>query len=365
MIRIENWPGEDAFAVYTENPDCHRQDNAIRLHYAENTRLDVMIKDKVFSFDTKGSWPGASEGDIFFISGNGSVSCLYKVGQGEIDLFVTNKCNSNCRMCPLAENVRKRNNAGHYQWLRDYIEILPIGVPYINVTGGEPTLNPGDFLEIMRLLKVKFRNSEFQLLTNGRSLSDSVFLENILENGPGNMRFAIPLHSAEETVHDMITQSPGSFRQTDRGIKNLLQHGQKVEIRIVLSKLNIDSVEKTVKYIADNYSGVLVVNFVGMEMLGNAIRDRQQLWEEYFVLFGKIKRSILYLVSRGIDTQIYNFPLCAVDKGYWPLAVKSITKHKIRYKAECEECAARSMCGGFFVSTLKVMDPKIKVIHDL
>lgn len=81
----------------------------------------------------------------------------------EIDIFVTNKCNSNCIMCPMSEGSRRKNNPEHIEELKAYIRELPKDVEYINVTGGEPTLAGKDFLEIMHMLKEKFQHSGFQL----------------------------------------------------------------------------------------------------------------------------------------------------------------------------------------------------------
>jgi len=365
MIRILNWPNEDLFALYKEQLPEVVDGNRIELSLLANNQMAIRIGKECFAFTIVGNWEQMNDGDIISIRKDGLVNRIYKKGQAEIDLFLTNQCNSNCLMCPLTESVRKKKYSGQYQWISDLIEVLPEDIPFINITGGEPTLEINQFLRIMRQIKVKFQKSEFQLLTNGRSFSDNAFLMEALLNMPNHIRFAIPLHSGIESVHDRITQSSGSFRQTDRGIKNLLSNGQKVEIRIVLSKLNIESVRETVRYIAKQYPGVFVVNFVGMEMMGNAIRNRILLWEDYAMLFQRIKEAVLYLISKGIDTQLYNFPLCAIDRGYWTLAVKSITDYKIRYKEECGKCAARSLCGGFFMSTLKIIDPEVKVIDEL
>lgn len=153
----------------------------------------------------------------------------------EIDIFVTNKCNSNCIMCPMSEGSRRKNNPEHIEELKAYIRELPKDVEYINVTGGEPTLAGKDFLEIMHMLKEKFQHSGFQLLTNGRSAADNNFLNAMLKEMPDGIRYAIPLHCSREEVHDSITQVKGSFRQTVCGISNLLKHDAKVEIRIVVS----------------------------------------------------------------------------------------------------------------------------------
>ena len=50
----------------------------------------------------------------------------------EIDIFVTNKCNSNCIMCPMSEGSRRKNNPEHIEELKAYIRELPKDVEYIN-----------------------------------------------------------------------------------------------------------------------------------------------------------------------------------------------------------------------------------------
>ena len=368
MITIDEWPAEECLAVYRHNLYMEREaalDDTVIISCKDESTLLIQIQRHIYSFHVTGSWEELSEGDVVSISNKGRIHLLYKMGQSEIDLFITNKCNSNCIMCPLSELSRKKMIPSQYQWIKEYIHVLPPDIPYINITGGEPTLDTDKFQDILKNLKKKFQKSQFQLLTNGRSFSDTSFLKETLCNIPNYTRFAVPIHSAVESVHDRITQSPGSFRQTDRGIKNLLKYDQKVEVRIVLSKINIPSLRETVEYIANNYRGIFVVNFVGLEMMGNAARNKDMLWMDYKYLFHQIRESILFLICRGIDTQLYNFPLCAIDKGFWPLAAKSITDYKIRYKEECNDCMAKPVCGGFFSSTLKLMNPEVKVIQEI
>ena len=84
----------------------------------------------------------------------------------DVDIFVTNRCNSNCIMCPLSETVRRKSDNGRIEEIFQQIKELPENVEYVNVTGGEPTLVGQAFFEIMDKLKMKFQNSGFQLLTN-------------------------------------------------------------------------------------------------------------------------------------------------------------------------------------------------------
>lgn len=366
MAKVAEWDLGDRLLIYIES-DCPED---VKCEYLQRLGLKLWFESKdtvcvvgdgllhhyIADIDEFG---GIYTGDIISISDKGYTSIMYSEQNGEIDVFMTNKCNSNCVMCPLPEAVRRKKQENHEEWVKEYINILPNHVRYINITGGEPTLSQQFFIDMLLAMKEKFTKSDFQLLTNGRSSADKNFLQKVLQVVPGGMRFAIPVHSADSGVHDMITQSKDSFIQTDRGIKNLLHEQQKVEVRIVVSRKNADTLVDTAKYIVDNYKGVFCVNFVGMEMMGNAALNKESLWIDYSEAFKKSKDAIDILVGAGIDVQLYNFPLCAVNRGYWHIAAKSITDYKIRYMDECDECSVKEICGGFFYSTKQIMKPRV------
>ncbi len=353
IAKVLEWNGDEVFVKKSEDPSTNTitfETNYIILSMEGESRSYEVeyIEEEIHIIDET----------ILFINTFGYIEIVYTPGQ-EVDIFVVNKCNSNCIMCPLSEGVRKQKRQGHDKWLNDYIEVLPGDVGFINVTGGEPTLAGEYFYDVMERLKVKFQHTEFQLLTNGRTLSNKEIYNRVLEVSPQYMRFSIPIHSSDPLIHDEITRANGSFQQTDIGIKRLLNDGEKVEIRIVLSRYNIESIHETVNYIIENYIGLLCVTFIGMEMMGNAALNRELLWVDYDAAFEKIRDAIKDLITSGIDVLIYNFPLCAIEEDYWPIAVRSITESKIRYMEECNKCRVKSICGGLFSSTKDVITPHV------
>lgn len=54
------------------------------------------------------------------------------------------------------------------------------------------------------------------------------------------------------------------------GLKRLLRTRAKVELRIVVSRLNLEFIDKIAKLIVHEFPGVYTVKFIGLEMLGNA-----------------------------------------------------------------------------------------------
>lgn len=368
MGRLLDWKlGEQFFLFIEDDIDStvyvREQKNLGWL--SKNGELKLLINGSRYSFACEsGDFSDYHHGDIGFVEDSGLLRKAYESGSNEIDLFITNKCNSNCIMCPLPEAVRKQQVEKHLDWIKGYIDYLPENIKHINVTGGEPTLAKEGFLEVMNLLKNKFVRTDFQILTNGRSFADSNFMKRVLEVCPTGVKFAIPIHAANSLVHDSITRADGSFSQTDKGIRNLLRERQIVEIRVVVSQKNISVLDEIAVYIANNYQNAFCVNYIGMEMMGNAALYRKELWVDYEDVFSAAKYGIDYLVRSGIDVQLYNFPLCDVDKGYWHIAAKSITDYKVRYMDECGKCAVKEMCGGFFQSTKQVMQPKVHPVKE-
>lgn len=363
--KVINWGFSEVLARYVGRENDISQEITPMVSLLDKDIYNIWINKKAYTIKI---WLNEGEqledNDILNIRENGNIEKVFSGCEREADIFVTNQCNSNCIMCPVAAAVRKKENREKTEWILNYIEALPDNIEYINITGGEPTLAGEDLFKILESLKNKFQYAGYQLLTNGRIFSDINYTENILNYIPYGLRFAIPVHSANVEIHDKITQAPKSFIQTDHGIRNLLKYRQKIEIRVVVSKRNVNTALDTAKYIVKNYKGVFCVNFIGMEMMGNAAVNRKDLWIDYKDAFIKIKRAIDYLILNGIDVQLYNFPLCAVEPGYRPIAVKSITDYKIRFKKECTQCAVRKICGGFFWSTRNLIDPDVYPIGE-
>ena len=297
------------------------------------------------------------DGDIIFVDDRGMLHRLFSAKEHDATIYITGHCNSNCLMCPSSDSERKNSSGLSDEWLADYIDMLPVNVSHFVVTGGEPTLRMRAFFYVMRRVADKFPKAEILLLTNGRSFAAKKLVTRLLEYCPPYLYVAIPIHGHEAWLHDKITQVDGSFRQTCVGISQLLAQKISIEIRIVVTKFNYVYLEAMARFICERYPSVFVVNFVGLETRGNCARNFEQVYIGHREAFQYLKLAIKLLLNAGIDTAIYNFPLCAVERGYWEICRKSITPEKIRFAEACAYCAAKSYCGGFFHTTLSMVKP--------
>lgn len=303
--------------------------------------------------------------DILYINAFGTVKRVYESESRTVDFMMTIHCNSNCVMCPVSEGARQSNEDGYHEWLLDLIDILPNDIEHICITGGEPTLIADRLFVIIEKLTQKFPYAEYQVLTNGRSCANSDFCKRIVDALPGNTLFGIPLHAGNEDLYDSIAQVKGGFTQVVQGIKNLVKNRARVEVRVVVSKMNAASMDELARFILDNLRGIRFVTFMGIETMGNAVKNYDAIWIDYASATKAFESAIDLLIAGGTDVMIYNYPLCCIKEKYWLLARRSITEHKVRYYEQCDICLVKSACSGFFQSTFNVAKPKINPVVDV
>lgn len=182
-------------------------------------------------------------------------------------LFITNRCNSNCVMCPVSSTTRKNSTVEPVENLLKIASQIPTDAEHLTITGGEPFLLKKDIFRLFSYLKEHLNRTEYLLLTNGRVLADPEYFECFRETFPENGIVGIPIHGYDAVTHDGITRAKGSFQQTMTGLKRLMGTKIRVELRIVVSRLNLDFIQRMAEMIAKEFPGVYTVKFIGLEML--------------------------------------------------------------------------------------------------
>lgn len=301
--------------------------------------------------------------DVFSVEEDGVLRRRYDDKSGDNFFFVTGQCNSNCVMCPSPESARRHAPKADVAELIEIARHIPADTPHLTITGGEPFLAGEDLFRFTRFLKGRFPFTEFLLLTNGRVFSIGKYVELLKETIPDNSIVAIPIHGSCSAKHDLITQAPGSFEQTRRGIRRLLRAGIRVEIRLVVSGLNIDDFDEIADLIIAQFSGVQYVSVIAMEMTGSARANKERVWVSYRDSFAAISGALRKLIESGVDVKLYNFPICTVDKSFWTLCEKTISASKIRFAEKCDECRHRPSCGGVFAGTYKLEEEELRPIQ--
>ena len=314
-----------------------------------------------------------NEEEFNYLYSLGNDACIEISANGRIEtvlgkkydntLYITDKCNSNCLMCPMAEPVQRNGNTVPFTIIKELIRYMPSDMEHLTITGGEPFFIKEKMFDILKDLRDCNKVWGYLLLSNGRIFANKEYCLKFASVVPEDFLVGVPIHGPNPEIHDVISQSPGSFDQTMSGIHNLLAtHKVSVEIRIVVNRMNVMYLSDIAQLISEKFHAVDSVKLMGMEMLGNAIVNFEKVWIPYEEAFLYMKPAIDYLVKKTIDVAIYNFPLCFIDKSYWHLCANSITEYKIKYYDECALCCEKAACGGIFTGTDKYLKGKVKPI---
>lgn len=163
-----------------------------------------------------------------------------------------------------------------------------------------------------------------------------------------NLCLGVPLYSDCAGEHDYIVQAKGAFDQTVMGLHQAARNRIRVEVRVVLHRLTIPRLVPLMEYLYRNLSFVEHIALMGLEYVGYTPRNIAELWIDPLDYQPELERAVRYLSMRNMAVSLYNHQLCVLAPSLWPYAKKSISDWKNLYLPECEKCAARSDCGGFF-----------------
>jgi len=291
------------------------------------------------------------EYDVVEITESGTMRRLYGRDSNSNCIVVTSMCNSNCIMCPSPVQSRQRREISSIEDLCHFIDYIPKSAVHIAVTGGEPTLLKHDFFKLMSKLNEALPNTVVQYLSNARAFSDARFAQEFCDRATKLTRIAVPIHGSTAMLHDSITQTPGSFEQTVTAIQNLAHSIAEIELRVVVSRLNVEDLSMLAKFVVHTFPRVTCVNFIALEMSGSAAVNRDALWVDYAVACEKTALPCKILMAGEIDVNLYNFPLCSVNPDYWGIARQSISDYKTYYSDGCAVCSVKGICGGQFAAT--------------
>src|SRR5262249_25724301 len=105
-------------------------------------------------------------GDVVVINPSGYVRTVYRRASRHNFLFATDRCYSLCLMC--SQPPKPVDDSGRVKELLRTIELMSPETAELGITGGEPTLLGGGFLELVGRCKEKLPRTALHILSNGR-----------------------------------------------------------------------------------------------------------------------------------------------------------------------------------------------------
>ena len=298
------------------------------------------------------------EGDIVLINSAGTINVLYEKKSNDNCLFLTESCNCSCIMCPQPGIADEDNKLGIN------CEIIPLidkKTKSLGLSGGEPTLLGKGLVDIIQLCKKYLPETRIDLLTNGINFEDLNYVKMLAGAYNSNVYFEIPIYADTDILHNRIIGANG-FYKTIKGLYNLALCNQKVNLRIVIHKLNYKRLLNLADFIYHNFPFVYHIAFMQMEMFGMARKNSADLWIDPFDYNDQLEEATTYLSARDMDVSIYNTQLCVLPKSLRKFARKSISAWKNIYLNECDHCLSKQDCGGFFATSGDIRSKHIMAI---
>lgn len=290
------------------------------------------------------------EGDIIRLdSVSGAFRCLYRKSSPNNTILLTEQCDHYCLMC--SQPPKEIDDSWLLPEAAQLISLIPPDTERIGFSGGEPTLYGDKFIELLHHTRRSLPHTAVDILSNGRAFKRREFAKKYAAVHHPNMLIGIPIYSDDPVRHDYVVQSKGAFDDTIRGILNLKQVDQKVEIRIVIHKQTISRLVKTCEFIARNLLFVDHVALMGLEITGFTRPNLNILWMDPYEYKDILSEAVALLNCYGMTVSVYNHQLCTINPDVLRHYRKSISDWKTEFLDECVACRKRADCGGLFSSS--------------
>jgi His-Xaa-Ser system radical SAM maturase HxsC len=289
------------------------------------------------------------EGDCVIIGKDGIITVVWEKKAPINPLFLTEMCDCRCLMCPQPPKAHDRTLTEISKRILNLVKID--NTQTICLTGGEPTLLKEDFFDILAIINKKQPKSTVMMLTNGKSFAKFEFTKRFVSSRPKDFLTCVSMHSDVDEVHDRIVGVKDSFYKTAMGLQNLARFREKIEIRVVVNRINANRLESIATFIQRNFPFIKHCTFMGMEITGLACDNYETVWIDPHDYRDELSRAIRVLSRADMSVSIYNLPLCLIKPKAWSFARRSISGWKNDYLPICEGCSVKSRCCGIFTTS--------------
>jgi MoaA/NifB/PqqE/SkfB family radical SAM enzyme len=224
-----------------------------------------------------------------------------------VDIKTGFVCNNSCLFCVQAHKKELGNRST--KDIRNDLEQARRTCSGVVFTGGEVTIRD-DILELVSYAR-ELGFERIQLQSNSRRLAYKDFCQKLIDAGANE--FSPALHGHIADLHDYLTRSRGSFKQTTEAIRNLKELDQYVITNSVIVKPNYRYAEDLAKLLVS--LGVDQYQLAFVHAIGNAdlFYDSMMPWISLAAPF--IHRGLQVGIDAGISVMAEAMPYCHMQ-GY-------------------------------------------------
>lgn len=264
-------------------------------------------------------------------------------------------------MCPQPPILQEKDKTPFNLKL---ISLFDRSTQEIGITGGEPTLIGDNLFALINHIKKELPRTAVSILSNGVKFADKEYAMKLAKCRHHDLQIDIPLFSDIAEEHNRIVGAK-TFYKTVQGLYNLALFRQRIGLRIVVHKQTYKRLPLFADFIYHNFPFVVQVAFMQMETTGLAKENFEELWIDPYDYNKELREAVLLLADRGMKPYIYNAQLCVLSEDIRCYAQQSISDWKDIYIEECEGCALKGQCTGFFESNRQAHSSHIKKIEHI
>jgi radical SAM protein with 4Fe4S-binding SPASM domain len=154
---------------------------------------------------------------------------------------IADRCNEACVHCYQLQG--RKGELDTSEWKRIFAELAELGVLFLTISGGEPTLRK-DFLELV----AHARALRFAV----KIYSNALNIDEVLAAELGRLavqEVQISLYSHRAELHDAVTRVPGSFERVLVAVRQLRIAGVKVVLKTPLLRANGEAYAEYVEFV--------------------------------------------------------------------------------------------------------------------
>lgn len=159
-------------------------------------------------------------------------------------LEITSKCNLKCKHCYLGDEAGNKRTITLKKWHDIIDQIKSLGCISLQFIGGEPFLCSGLLLDLLKYSHEK-KFTFLEVFTNGTYIKDEWL--DVCKDLKVNI--AVSLYSSNPSIHDKITNLPGSLEMTIKNIKKIIKKEIPLRVGIVEMQENKDDIDNTVQFL--------------------------------------------------------------------------------------------------------------------
>lgn len=256
-------------------------------------------------------------------------------------LSLDSQCNQRCLICMKKDAILMRRPLTYETVSTEITKAKDAGFRNIDFYGGEPLTYP--FITNTIALANKLSLSCF-LATNATKFKSQKFTRDFF-NTVRIKELRTTLHSHHPGIHDRITGIKGSYKNTIKGILNILRTGKtSVNVNVVINSLNYKELSETADLILD-----LKVNsatFSGLIFEGALINNP---W--LYVDLAKVRPFLLRAFKKCqgsmTDVRLIKLPACILGKNERkPRRLIPEINPKLIKLHSCKRCSYGKICPG-------------------